>query len=85
MSSDPSQSWRYEAAIQEIESIIQAIESGQLDLETVVQQFHQASRTLETCRSFLQAKQAQVDLVIEQLADPPTPPADPEEDEDLEF
>ncbi len=87
MSNPPADPWRYETAIQDIEITIRRIESGELDLEDVVEQFQIASQTLQTCRTFLQQKQAQVDLVIEQLSDPePAMSAeDLVEDEDIEF
>ena len=85
MSTPPDNSWHYETAIRDIEITIRRIESGELDLEDVVEQFQAASQTLQTCRTFLQQKQAQVDLVIEQLSDPPQS-LDVEEDEDeIEF
>lgn len=82
MSSSPPP-WRYETAIQEIESTIRRIESGELDLEEVVAQFQSASQTLKRCQQFLQQKQAQVDLVIEELLEEEIPEVDPEEE--LEF
>lgn len=78
-----SEPWRYEAAIETVETLIQSIESGELGLEEVVDQFQQASETLKTCQSFLREKQAQVDLVIEQLQDLPDNSTDAEEELDF--
>ncbi|MEN9202042.1 MAG: exodeoxyribonuclease VII small subunit [Thermostichus sp. DG_1_6_bins_120] len=63
-SKDP---WRYEAAIAQVETLIQEIESGQLDLAEVVERFQQAAQTLKTCEAFLQQKRQQVAILIEEL------------------
>ncbi|MFQ3613326.1 MAG: exodeoxyribonuclease VII small subunit [Cyanobacteriota bacterium] len=63
-SEDP---WRYEVAIAEVESLIDQIESGELDLAEVVERFQQAAQTLKTCEAFLQEKRQQVEIIIEQL------------------
>lgn len=65
-SKDP---WRYEAAIAEVETLIQEIESGQLDLAEVVERFQRAAQTLKTCEAFLQEKRQQVAIIIEELAE----------------
>ncbi|MFS8741121.1 exodeoxyribonuclease VII small subunit [Synechococcus sp. O70.2] len=59
--------WRYEAAIAEVESLIAQIESGELDLEEVVERFQQAAQTLKRCAEFLEEKRQQVEIIIEQL------------------
>ncbi|MEN9222302.1 MAG: exodeoxyribonuclease VII small subunit [Thermostichus sp. HHBFW_bins_43] len=63
-SEDP---WRYEEAIAEVETLIDQIESGELDLAEVVERFQQAAQTLKTCEAFLQQKRQQVEIIIEQL------------------
>ncbi|MCJ2544470.1 exodeoxyribonuclease VII small subunit [Thermostichus vulcanus] len=63
-SEDP---WRYEVAIAEVETLINQIESGDLDLAEVVERFQQAAQTLKTCEAFLQEKRRQVEIIIEQL------------------
>ncbi|MEN9229983.1 MAG: exodeoxyribonuclease VII small subunit [Thermostichus sp. DG02_5_bins_236] len=63
-SKDP---WRYEAAIAEVETLIDQIESGDLDLAEVVERFQQAAQTLKTCEDFLQEKRQQVEIITEQL------------------
>lgn len=62
--------WHYETALTEVQTIIKQIESGDLDLADIIDQFEVATRILKECEEFLQAKQTQVDLVIEQLQDP---------------
>jgi exodeoxyribonuclease VII small subunit len=65
------ESWHYESAVAEIETIIGKIESGDLDLEEVFGQFAQAVESLQQCESFLAQRQTQIDLLIETLDDPP--------------
>jgi exodeoxyribonuclease VII small subunit len=63
--------WRYETAVAEAESIISQIESGDLELEDVFEQFTQAVTYLKQCETFLTERQAQVDLLVETLEDSP--------------
>jgi exodeoxyribonuclease VII small subunit len=67
------ESWHYESAVAEIETIIGKIESGDLDLEEVFGQFAQAVESLQQCESFLAQRQSQIELLIETLGDPPNP------------
>jgi exodeoxyribonuclease VII small subunit len=50
--------------------MIANLESGQLSLTEVLNQFEQAVAALQQCEIFLQEKQQQVDLLIETLRDP---------------
>lgn len=61
--------WNYEEKVAEIEKIIAQIESGNLELETVFDQFANAVEYLQQCETFLQQRQKQVDLLIETLSD----------------
>lgn len=65
------ESWNYEAAVAEVETIIAAIEAGELELEEVFEQFTAAVEYLHQCETFLQQRQQQVDLLIETLTDEP--------------
>ncbi|MBW4643196.1 MAG: exodeoxyribonuclease VII small subunit [Goleter apudmare HA4340-LM2] len=67
--SDAAAGWNYEAKVTEIEGIIARIETGELELEEVFDQFVQAVEYLRQCESFLQQRQQQVDLLIETLSD----------------
>ena len=60
---------RYETVVAEVESIISQIESGELELEDVFEQFTQAVTYLKQCETFLTERQAQVDLLVETLED----------------
>ncbi|WP_414754897.1 exodeoxyribonuclease VII small subunit [Anabaena sp. CCY 9910] len=57
----------YEAKVAEIEAIISRIESGELELEAVFEQFANAVEYLRQCDTFLQQRQQQIDLLIETL------------------
>ncbi|BAY67391.1 exodeoxyribonuclease VII small subunit [Anabaena sp. FACHB-709] len=59
----------YEAKVAEIEAIISRIESGELELEAVFEQFANAVEYLRQCDTFLQQRQQQMDLLIETLND----------------
>lgn len=67
--SSSEEGWNYEAKVIEIEGIIARIESGELELEAVFEQFASAVESLRQCESFLQQRQQQVDLLIETLSD----------------
>ena len=61
--------WRYEETVTQIESIIDQIETGALELEDVFEQFSLAMTYLQQCDQFLNERQAQMDLLIETLGD----------------
>lgn len=63
--------WNYEATVNEVETIINQIELGELDLADVFQQFSSAVDRLRQCEAFLNRQQQQVDLLIETLLDEP--------------
>lgn len=65
--------WSYETTVSEIETIINQIERGELDLADVFEQFASAVERLRQCESFLTRQQQQVDLLIETLLDEPEP------------
>jgi exodeoxyribonuclease VII small subunit len=64
-------SWNYEQTVQEIEATIARIESGDLDLAQVFDQFGSAVQQLQSCETFLAERQRQMDLLIETLKDEP--------------
>ncbi len=61
--------WRYETTVKKIEAAIAQIESGELDLADVFDQFSAAIEDLRRCETFLSDRQQQVDLLIETLSD----------------
>jgi exodeoxyribonuclease VII small subunit len=63
--------WNYEVTVQEIEQTISRIESGELELADVFEQFSSAIAQLRQCEAFLSQRQQQADLLIEMLNDEP--------------
>lgn len=63
--------WSYEATVMTIETIINRIELGELELADVFEQFTTAVEQLRHCETFLVRQQHQVDLLIETLLDTP--------------
>jgi exodeoxyribonuclease VII small subunit len=63
----PTEDWTYEGAIAQIEETLARLESGQLPLAEVLEQFEQASQELQHCNRFLREKQEQLDLLVEVL------------------
>lgn len=61
--------WNYEATVDRVETIIEQIEAGELELAEVFEQFAAAVKYLHQCEAFLQQRQQQMDLAIETLAD----------------
>ncbi len=61
--------WNYERSVRQIETILRQIESGDLDLASVFEQFEQATADLAACEAFLQERRALADLQIERLQD----------------
>jgi len=65
----PLQVWSYEATVQQVEAIMARIESGELELADVFDQFAAAVNSLRQCELFLSQRQQQMDLLIETLTD----------------
>jgi len=63
--------WNYEETVDRIEAIIDRVESGDLPLEEVFDQFAVAVECLQQCESFLARGKEQMDLAIELLAAEP--------------
>jgi exodeoxyribonuclease VII small subunit len=72
--SKPSE-WNYEATVTEIEEILALIESGEMGLSEVFEQFAVAVEHLKHCERFLGDRRSQVDLLIETLATSEDPEA----------
>lgn len=62
--------WNYEATVTKVEWIIAQIESGELDLADVFDQFATAAAHLQQCETFLIQRQQQMELLVETLDDP---------------
>ncbi|MGG6269388.1 exodeoxyribonuclease VII small subunit [Leptolyngbya sp. AN03gr2] len=64
-----TESWNYEETVAKVERILTRIESGELELADVFEEFSAAVECLRQCESFLAERQKQVDLLIETLND----------------
>ena len=62
-----SQNWNYEETVSKVEEVIDRIESGELELAKVFEEFAVAKEGLDRCEKFLSEKQKQLDLSIEVL------------------
>lgn len=61
--------WSYEDTLGRIEAITGQLETGDLPLADVFEQFAEAVGALQQCDQFLQTKQQQASLLIETLVD----------------
>lgn len=61
--------WNYEQTVAQVEEILTRIESGELELADVFEEFSTAVECLRQCEAFLAERQRQVDLLIETLTD----------------
>jgi exodeoxyribonuclease VII small subunit len=61
------EAWNYKATVAQIKTIIRRIEAGELELAEVFEQFAAAVKYLRQCDTFLDARQQQMDLLIETL------------------
>jgi exodeoxyribonuclease VII small subunit len=68
-SSPDSEHWNYEETVARVEEILTRIESGELELAAVFEEFSAAVEYLRQCESFLAERQKQVNLLIETLSD----------------
>ncbi|MEL6814416.1 MAG: exodeoxyribonuclease VII small subunit [Cyanobacteria bacterium J06598_3] len=59
--------WSYEETLSKIEDITNQLETGELPLADVFEQFAEAVGSLQQCDQFLQSKQTQASLLIETL------------------
>ena len=63
--------WNYEETVDRIKAIIDRVESGELPLEELFEQFAVAVECLQQCESFLARGKEQMELSIELLAEEP--------------
>jgi len=61
------ETWNYEATVAQVETIIEQIEAGKLELAEVFEQFAAAVKYLRQCEDFLQERQQHMNLLIETL------------------
>jgi exodeoxyribonuclease VII small subunit len=65
----PIENWNYEATVDRVEEILEAIEGGDLELAEVFSQFAVGVDYLNQCESFLAQQQEQVELLLETLGE----------------
>jgi exodeoxyribonuclease VII small subunit len=66
---NPPGGWNYEVSVGEIETLINQIETGDLDLTEVFEKFSSAVERLQQCEAFLHERRQQMDLIIERLGE----------------
>jgi exodeoxyribonuclease VII small subunit len=69
LATELAKDWSYEMTLSDIETIVAQLETGELPLSDVFDQFEQAVNKLQQCDHFLKAKQQQATLLIETLAE----------------
>jgi exodeoxyribonuclease VII small subunit len=60
----------YEAALKELDALVQAMESGQLPLDRLLEGYRRGARLLEFCRERLAEVEVQVKVLEEGLQKP---------------
>ena len=63
----------YEAALEELEQLVNLIESGQLPLEQLLTGYQRGAELLQFCRDRLQAVETQIKVLDEGTLKPWTP------------
>ena len=63
----------YEAALEELERLVQVIESGQLPLEQLLSGYKRGAELLAYCRGRLEAVEQQIQILDEGTLKPWTP------------
>lgn len=63
----------YEAALEELEQLVQVIESGQLPLEQLLAGYQRGAELLDFCRGRLEAVENQIKVLDEGALKPWTP------------
>ncbi|MBD2579143.1 exodeoxyribonuclease VII small subunit [Oscillatoria sp. FACHB-1406] len=69
MKSKKQTDWNYEEKVAEIEAILDRLESGELSLEEVFEEFEVAAKHLKECDRFLERGRQRIELAIEVLKD----------------
>jgi len=59
----PAAPTRYEDAVAELERLVQAMDSGQMPLDSLLDNYRRGAELLEFCRSRLQAVEDQVKVL----------------------
>jgi exodeoxyribonuclease VII small subunit len=68
----------FEAALEELETLVARMEQGDLSLEEALEQFERGIRLTRDCQRALRAAEQKVDLLMEKAGETDTAPFDPE-------
>lgn len=55
---------KYEEAMQQLESIVQSIEEGELDIDSLCEKLKQAQQLLQLCKDRLTKTQAEMEKIL---------------------
>ena len=61
----------YEEALQKLESIVEAMESGEMPLETLLAKFEEGDRLVKTCQTHLEAAELKISKLEKNAAGEP--------------
>lgn len=61
----------YDAAIEELEEIISALESGETDVDRLAEKVHRAAALIALCKARLQNAEQEVEQALRTLTEPP--------------
>ncbi len=64
MGDDPKPVASFEAGLQELESVVKQLESGELPLERALELFEKGMQLSETCRKQLEEAETRVEILI---------------------
>lgn len=74
--------YTYEEAFQELQTIVSAIESGQTNVDELTEKIQRAASLIAICKAKLTSSEAEVEKLLAKLTAEEEPPLDqPEEEE----
>jgi exodeoxyribonuclease VII small subunit len=82
MSNVKSKAPRYGEAAAELETILQEIETGEVDIDDLTRKVERAAELIRLCRDKLRATEVRVKKIVDEMAsDAPAPDADADDRE----
>jgi len=69
----------FEAALAELESLVERMEQGNLSLEETLAQFERGIRLTRSCQSALKAAEQKVEILVRQAGGEAVEPFDPKD------
>ena len=67
MSQDSNQEASFSVALQELEAILQRIDSDAVDIDALADELRRATELLELCRSKIRKAEVEVDSIVQRL------------------